>query len=141
MRRFPKLQTLRLVQKRELGKFLRARFRISERRLCRLLGIGRSSMSYKSRKDPQHALRIRLRDLAASRVCYGYRRLHVLLRREGWMINLKRVRRLYNLEGLSLRLKKTKKRVSALRIVPPPAQQPMNAGDTVLIVKRSVGRD
>jgi putative transposase len=48
----------------------------------------------------------------------------VLLRREGWMINLKRVRRLYDLEGLSLRLKKIKKRVSALRIVPPPAQQP-----------------
>ncbi len=60
-------------------------------------------MGYKSRKDPQHALRIRLRDLAASRVRYGYRRLHVLLRREGWRINLKRVRRLYNLEGLSLR--------------------------------------
>jgi putative transposase len=81
-------------------------------------------MKYKSRKDPQHALRIRLRDLAASRVRYGYRRLHVLLRREGWMINAKRVRRLYNLEGLSLRLKKPKKRVSALRVVPPPAQQP-----------------
>lgn len=81
-------------------------------------------MGYQSRKDPQHALRIRLRDLAASRVRYGYRRLHVLLRREGWMINLKRVRRLYNLEGLSLRLKKSKKRVSVLRVVPPPAQQP-----------------
>jgi len=107
-----------------LGKFLRVGFKISERRTCRLLGIGRSSMKYQSRKDPQHALRIRLRDLAASRVRYGYRRLYVLLRREGWMINLKRVRCLYNLEGLSLRLKKTKKRVSALRIVPPPAQQP-----------------
>ena len=81
-------------------------------------------MNYKSRKDPQQALRIRLRDLAASRVRYGYRRLHVLLRREGWMINLKRVRRLYNLEGLSLRLKKPKKRVSALRVVPAPAKEP-----------------
>ena len=81
-------------------------------------------MKYKSRKDPQHALRIRLRDLAASRVRYGYRRLHVLLRREGWMINLKRVRRLYNLEGLSLRLKKPKKRVSTLRVIPPPATAP-----------------
>ena len=81
-------------------------------------------MGYRSRKDPQHALRIRLRDLAASRVRYGYRRLHVLLQREGWKINLKRVRRLYKLEGLSLRLKKAKKRVSALRVVLPPAQQP-----------------
>ena len=81
-------------------------------------------MRYQSRRDPQHALRIRLRDLAATRVRYGYRRLHILLRREGWEINLKRVRRLYKLEGLSLRLKRPKKRVSALRVVPPPAQYP-----------------
>jgi putative transposase len=81
-------------------------------------------MRYQSRKDPQHALRIRLRDLAASRVRYGYRRLHLLLRREGWKVNAKRVYRLYKLEGLSLRLKKSKKRVSRLRIVPPPAQRP-----------------
>lgn len=81
-------------------------------------------MRYQSRKDPQHALRIRLRDLAAARVRYGYRRLHVLLRREGWLVNLKRVRRLYHLEGLSLRLKKPKKRVSALRVLLPPTQRP-----------------
>jgi putative transposase len=62
--------------------------------------------------------------LAAVRVRYGYRRLHVLLRREGWLVNLKRVRRLYHLEGLSLRLKKPKKRVSALRVALPPAQHP-----------------
>ena len=85
-------------------------------------------MGYRSRKGPQHALCIRLRDLAASRVRYGYRRLHVLLQREGWKINLKRVRRLYKLEGLSLRLKKSKKRVSALRVVLPPAQHPTSAG-------------
>jgi putative transposase len=62
--------------------------------------------------------------LASSRVRYGYRRLHVLLRREGWLVNLKRVRRLYHLEGLSLRLKKPKKRVSALRVLLPPTQRP-----------------
>jgi putative transposase len=81
-------------------------------------------MRYQNRKDPQHALRIRLRDLAAARVRYGYRRLHVLLRREGWKINPKRVYRLYKLEGLSLRLKRSKKRISKLRVVPPPAQRP-----------------
>src|SRR4028118_1981390 len=80
--------------------------------------------TFQSRKDPQHALRIRLRDLAAARVRYGYRRLHLLLRREGWKVNPKRVYRLYKLEGLSLRLKKSKKRVSKLRVVPPPAQRP-----------------
>jgi len=89
-----------------------------------VLGIGRSSLRYQNRKDPQYALRIRLRDLAASRVHYGYRRLHVLLRREGWKVNAKRVYRLYKLEGLSLRLKKSKKRVSRLRVMPPPAQEP-----------------
>ncbi len=63
-----------------------------------------------------------LRDLAAVRVKYGYRRLHVLLRREGWQVNHKRIYRMYQLEGLSLRLKKTKKRVSRLRVVQPQAQ-------------------
>ena len=97
---------------------------MSQRRAGRVLGIGRSSLRYQNRKDPQHALRIRLRDLASSRVHYGYRRLHVLLRREGWKVNAKRIYRLYKLEGLSLRLKKSKKRVSRLRVVPPTAQQP-----------------
>ena len=67
---------------------------------------------------------MRLRELAASRVRYGYRRLHVLLRREGWKINAKRVYRLYKLEGLSLRFKQRKKRVSRLRVVQPEALQP-----------------
>jgi len=65
-----------------------------------------------------------MRDLAAARVRYGYRRIHVLLRREGWVLNHKKVYRLYKLEGLSLRLKKSKKRVSRLRVVQPPALSP-----------------
>ena len=65
-----------------------------------------------------------MRELAAARVRYGYLRLHVLLRREGWVVNHKRVYRLYQLEGLSLRLKTTKKRVSRLRVVQPQTQQP-----------------
>lgn len=58
------------------------------------------------------------------RVRYGYRRLHILLRREGWRVNAKRVYRLYREEGLSLRLKRPKKRVSVPRVTPPPATQP-----------------
>jgi putative transposase len=72
----------------------------------------------------QVALRIRLKDLAAARVRYGYRRLHILLRREGWKVNVKRVYRLYKQEGLSLRLKTRKKRVSALRPAKVEAQAP-----------------
>ena len=105
-------------------EFLQVGFRVSQRRACRALSYNLSTIRYKSHREPQQALRIRLRDLAAARVHYGYRRLHLLLRREGWKINAKRVYRLYQLEGLSLRLKKTRKRVSRLRVVPPQAQRP-----------------
>ena len=71
--------------------FLRVGFAVSERRACRVLGLSRSVQRYRSAKDEQLGLRLRLRELAASRVRYGYRRLHVLLQREGWPINHKRV--------------------------------------------------
>ena len=58
------------------------------------------------------------------RVRYGYRRIHVLLRRAGWKVNTKRVDRLYREEGLSLRLKRPKKRVSVPRVTPSPATRP-----------------
>jgi putative transposase len=58
-------------------------------------------------------LRIRIKDIAGSRVRFGYRRIHVLLLREGWRINQKRVYRLYCEEGLSLRYKKNKRRFTA----------------------------
>ena len=67
---------------------------------------------------------MRIRDLAAARVRYGYRRLHVLLSREGWHINHKRVYRLYRLQGLSLRLKTRKKRISGVRVALAPAKVP-----------------
>jgi putative transposase len=69
------------------------------------MGFQRSVQRYSSRSDPQVELRMRLRDLAAARVRYGYRRLHVLLRREGWPVNHKRTCRLYAEEGLSIRTK------------------------------------
>ena len=77
-------------------------------------------MNYRSRRDPQHALRMRLRELAASRVRFGYRRLTVMLRREGWAVNAKRIYRLYTEDGLAVRTKVRKKiarraRVPALR--------------------------
>lgn len=67
---------------------------------------------------------MRLRELAAVRVSYGYRRLHVLLRREGWRGNHKLVYRIYKEEGLEVRTKKRRKRVSALRVVLPAATGP-----------------
>ena len=105
-------------------EFLRVGFALSERRACRALGVPRSSQRYRSVAQDQTALRLRLRDLAAVRVRYGYRRLHVLLRREGWAVNPKRVYRLYQQEGLSLRLKPRRKRVSGHRGPKPLAQRP-----------------
>ena len=77
-------------------------YRISERYACRL---ARSTYRYESTTDEQAALRMRMKELAAVRVRYGYRRLYILLRREGWQVNLKRVYRLYCEEKLSLRTK------------------------------------
>ena len=74
-------------------------------RTCAVLAFPRASHRYASRRDPQDALRVRLRDLAGARFRYGYRRLHVLLRREGWEVNHKRVYRLYAEEGLAVRRK------------------------------------
>ena len=68
-----------------------------------------STMRYRSRRPLQEALRGRLRQLAAIYVRYGYRRLTVLLRREGWAVNAKRVYRLYDEEQLKVRSVERKK--------------------------------
>lgn len=109
-------------------EFVRVGFRTSERRACRVIGYHRSTYRYtyryRSRAKDQTALRMRLRELAGIRVRYGYRRLHTLLRREGWHVNHKRVYRLYCLDGLSVRYKIRRKRTSALRPLLPAAQAP-----------------
>jgi len=104
--------------------FVRVGFAVSERRACRVIGCHRKTYRYKSRAKDQTALRMRLRELASVRVRYGYRRLHVLLQREGWRVNHKRVYRLYRLEGLVVRSPVRKKRTSALRPLLPAAQAP-----------------
>ena len=69
-------------------------------RACRLAQFGRALWYGTSRAKDQSALRLRIRDLAHARPRFGYQRILVLLRREGWLINRKRVRRLYRLDGL-----------------------------------------
>jgi putative transposase len=105
-------------------EFVRVGFAVSERRACRVIGCHRKTYRYQSRANDQTALRMRLRELASVRVRYGYRRLHTLLRREGWPVNHKRVHRLYRLEGLSVPSKIRKKRTSALPPLVPVAQAP-----------------
>lgn len=81
--------------RRQLVREVREAHHLSERRACELFRITRWTNRYQSRRDPQTALKMRLRELAGSRTRYGYRRLTVLLRREGWVVNAKRVYRLY----------------------------------------------
>ncbi len=91
---------------------LRVRFGFSERRACAVAGIGRSTVRYRGRpRADEPRLRQRLRELAAERPRFGYRRLHILLRREGVAVNHKRVERLYREEGLAVR-KRRRKRVA-----------------------------
>ena len=70
-------------------------------------------MRYVSHEPEQAPLRRRIHDLAAARERYGYFRIYILLRREGWLVNHKWVYRLYREDGLSLRLKPSRRNVSA----------------------------
>ena len=102
--------------------YLLERYQISERRACRLCNIGRSTFQYKLTRPPQTALRLRIREIAESRIRYGYKRIHVLLKREGIQVNKKRVHRLYCLEGLQLKSKRPRRRhLSASHRRPRPA--------------------
>jgi putative transposase len=85
-------------------------YSISQRRACRLVHQHRSIQWYRSRKDPQLALRARMREIARVRVRYGYRRIQVLLQREGWSVGKTRIYRVYREEKLQLRSKLPKRR-------------------------------
>lgn len=92
---------------------MRAGWKVSVRRACRVLRFDAKSYRYRSRRPGQAALEDRIRTICQTRVRYGYRRVHVLLRREGWVINEKRTRRVYNEIGMQLRNKTPKRRVKA----------------------------
>lgn len=94
--------------------YLRKVYKISERRACRVVAVNRATVQYRSVKTDAPALRARINEIAATRVRYGYPRIHVLLRREGWVVNRKRVYRIYREEGLSTRLKTPRRRKSAV---------------------------
>jgi putative transposase len=99
-------------------RFLQKRFSLSERRACGLLACHRSVIRYRPRDHDDEPIRRRLAELAKERSRFGYRRLHVLLRREGHRVNHKRILRLYRLAGLSLRRQKRKRMPSVARGFP-----------------------
>jgi putative transposase len=89
---------------------------ISIRRACRLVGLSRTTFSHEPKPDPQNkAIQARMVELAHERRRFGYRRLHVLLRREGVLANHKRVHRLYRLAGLAVRRRRRRERVALER--------------------------
>jgi putative transposase len=91
---------------------------LSERRACRLVGMARTSCRYeRQRQGREEKLKAQLHTLAGERRRFGYRRLTVLLRREGWAVNHKRVYRLYQQEGLQVRRRK-RKRIGAVERQP-----------------------
>ena len=100
---------------REAAATLQSTYEMSERRACRVLGVDRSSVRYQATKPDDTALRERLKALAQERRRFGYRRLHVLLRREGHVVNRKRVQRLYREEKLTVRRRGGRKRAMGVR--------------------------
>ena len=97
---------------------------LSIRRACTLVGLWRSTQQYRSRRPEETAIRHRLRELAEQRKRFGCPRLHVLLRREGLIVNHKHTERLYRAEGLSLRRWKRPRRAAGVRVRLPQAQRP-----------------
>ena len=111
-------------QRRSAAGFVRDELGISQRRSCRLIGISESSFRYRSNSTNNVELRSRLRTLAEQRTRWGYRRLHVLLRREGVRVNHKRLYRLYREEGLTVRQRRRKRVAWGVRVPLPLAFDP-----------------
>ena len=101
--------------RRRLVQWFTETFGLSRRRACGLAGVSRSVVEYVSRRPDDGPLRERIHHWAREKPRYGYRRIHVLLRREGHGANRKRVYRIYREEQLSVRRKKRKRVAAASR--------------------------
>jgi putative transposase len=105
------------TQRRQVVTHLRAAFDISARRACRLIALSRSRWHYQPQRPLRDLpIRTRLRELAAARPRFGYQRLHLLLRREGLVVNHKRVYRLYREERLLVRPHRGRKQAAVPRV-------------------------
>ena len=100
-------------------RYLEAEWCMSERHACGLVELERSTARYVNCREDDAVVRARLRALAGEKRRYGYRRLGVLLRREGMLVNHKREERIYREEGLSVRRRKRKRACSVARTPTP----------------------
>jgi putative transposase len=122
---------------------MRSDWSASIRRACAVIRFDPTTYRYRSPRSGQAALEQRIREICQTRVRFGYRRVHVLLLREGWFINMKKTRRIYNELGLQLRNKHPKRRVKAeLREDRQEAVGPKRSGPWILCMtsSRPVGR-
>jgi putative transposase len=94
-------------------EYLSVSYQVSERRACRVTRLHRGTYRYSSHKNPWTALRMRIREIAQTRVRYGYRKIRVLLNREGWGVGKTLVQRLYQEEGLVLKQRPKRRRKAA----------------------------
>jgi len=102
--------------RREAAAHLTESYEVSQRRACKVIAADRTAIRYLSRRPNDSAIRARLRELASERRRFGYRRLHVLLRREGMIVNHKKLRRLYREECLQVRRRIGRKRAVGPRV-------------------------
>ena len=91
-------------------EYLQGSYRVSEQRACRVARLNRGIFRYRTHKDPRTALRIQIREIAQTRVRYGYRKTRVLLNREGWEVGKYLVERIYREEGLTRRQRRKRHR-------------------------------
>jgi putative transposase len=101
--------------RREAAAHLPQVYGVSQRRACQAIGADRSSVRYRRRRPDDVIIRVRLREIAALRRRFGYRRLHILLQREGLTLNQKKLRRIYTEERLQVRRRGGRKRALGTR--------------------------
>jgi putative transposase len=103
--------------RREAVVLLKTEWQLSERRACGLVNLSTSVLRYQAKPDSNGPLCERIASIASQRRRFGYRRIHILLKREGWQINIKRVYRLYSMAGLAVK-KRIRKRIGLTERLP-----------------------
>jgi len=106
------------AMKKQIAGYLRESHNLSQRKAAALVRTAPSVLRYQSKRPGCETVRTRLKELAQQRPRFGYRRLHVLLRREGIVINRKKTHRLYREERLHLRPKRRRRITSSTRVAP-----------------------
>ena len=110
--------------RREAVAYLQKTYEMSERRACRTAGAERTLVRYRSKRPDDAPLRERMVDLAHERRRFGYRRLHVILKSEGLVVNRKKTQRIYREEGLKVRRRYARRRAIGTRAPIPVANRP-----------------